>query len=199
MRSATSADCVGEPPGELTSSATAASPSGANARSSAFSTAAELITERGTGPDVGSDHAVQPDQRDHRTPSSPRRPGRRRGGGRRAVREGGARPCRHATRGLGPRGRGPDRATRGRASGPERRSRPRVRPGCPTRNFGTRSVIFMPAPTFGVDHQAEVVAEGRAHPVVDVAQPDVRPGLVRVLEVLGQPRRVHARRRRPRR
>ena len=54
MRSATSADCVGDPPGELTSSATAASPSGAKARSSVFSTAAALITERGTGPEIAA-------------------------------------------------------------------------------------------------------------------------------------------------
>ena len=53
MRSATSADCVGEPPGELTSRATAATRSRANARSSTFSVVTELITERGTGPVVG--------------------------------------------------------------------------------------------------------------------------------------------------
>ena len=69
----------------------------------------------------------------------------------------------------------------------------------PARNFGTRNVIFMPCADVGVDDEAEVVAERRAHPVVDVAQPDVRPGLVGVGEVLVQRAQGPCRRRRPRR
>ena len=50
IRSATRADWVGDPPGELICSPTATRPSGANARSRVFSTTAALITDRGHRP-----------------------------------------------------------------------------------------------------------------------------------------------------
>src|SRR4051794_7714028 len=50
MRSATSADWVADPPGELITSATAWTLSAVNARRRASSTVVMLMTDRGTGP-----------------------------------------------------------------------------------------------------------------------------------------------------
>ena len=86
MRSATRADWVAEPPGELMTRATACARSAVNARVSASSTVGRLITERGTGPLVA---AMTPWRRTTLTvrpaPAVPRGPGSTDGGRRGAA------------------------------------------------------------------------------------------------------------------
>src|ERR1700712_4850306 len=171
MRSATSCDCVGDPPGELITRATATAFSASNARVRADSTAARLITDRGTGPEAAAMAPLRGTPLTGRPPTS----------------DASTRGSTDETAGGSLRAEGSFRGTRSSlpyrpVCGSDPHAGPELRD--PQADLRARAPL-------GLDDEAVVRPERRAHAVVDVAEPDVGAREVGVAVVLAQRLGVH--------